>query len=86
LHARVDVEQEIGTKPVRDKASNIQNRAGANFENITSEWDFREGTLKLNMRYGTIDMSWLTFENPAVEQSIQVRRGAIGEQKGKKAF
>jgi hypothetical protein len=73
-------------EPTRETASTIQNRAGASFENITTEWDFREGTLKLNKRYGQVDTSWLTFENPAVEEKIQAMRGAINKQKGKSAF
>jgi hypothetical protein len=73
-------------KPTREKASTIQNRAGASFDNIATEWDFREGTLRLNMRYGRIDTSWVKFENPIVEKQIKARRGAIGQQKGKSAF
>jgi hypothetical protein len=73
-------------KPTREKAQNVQNRAGANFENVVSEWDFREGTLKLNMRFGKIDTSWLLFDNPSIERQIQARKAAIGEQRGKRAF
>jgi hypothetical protein len=73
-------------EPTRQRASTIQNRAGASFENITTEWDFREGALKLDMRYGQVDTSWLTFENPAVEKQIEAMRGTINKQKGKGAF
>jgi hypothetical protein len=73
-------------KPTREKASTIQNRVGASFDNITTEWDFQEGTLELNKRYGQIDTSWLTFINPAVELKIDATRKAINQQKGKSAF
>ena len=71
-------------KPTREKASTVENRAGASFDDIITEWDFREGTLKL--RYVQIDSSWLTFKNPTVEKQIRERRAAIDQQKGKSAF
>jgi hypothetical protein len=73
-------------KPARVQTQNIQNRAGATFENVMSEWEFREGTLKLNMRFAKIDTSWLTFENPSVERQIQARKAAVGAERGKRAF
>jgi hypothetical protein len=71
-------------KPTREKASTVENRAGASFDDIITEWDFREGTLKL--RYVQIDSSWLTFKNPTVEKQIRERRAAIDQEKGKSAF
>lgn len=73
-------------KPTRIKAGTLQNRMGASFDNLTSEWDFKEGTLKFDMRFASVEMSWLTFENPAVLAQMRSGREAISQQKGKSAF
>lgn len=72
--------------PSREKRDVIKNMAGASFDKIITEWDFKEGVLRLTMRDGKIDTSWLKFENPEALSLIGQRIGAANEAKGKSAF
>lgn len=73
-------------KPSKEVNEKIQNRAGATFDSIISEWKFKEGTLRLHMRFARIDTSWLTFESPKAEAEIMRRKQGVDSEKGKKAF
>lgn len=72
--------------PSRENGDSIKNMAGASFDNITTEWDFKEGVLRLVMRHNKIDKASLSFKNPEVLSLIGRHKGAQNEAKGKSAF
>lgn len=68
------------------RVEKVQNRAGATFDNIITEWKFKEGTLRLTMRYGNIDTSYLEFDNPVAKQAIALSEKAVIGEKGRQGF
>jgi|AGTN01.1.fsa_nt_gi hypothetical protein len=72
--------------PDREKMERVQNRLGAGFDNLVSEWEFKEGTLRLMMRFPDIETSWLEFDNPTVSQAIAERKKSLNMEKGKSVF
>jgi hypothetical protein len=73
-------------EPSSERVEPIQNMAGASFENIISEWKFREGVLKLQMRFGQINTGMLNFFNPGVSHEIYARDSKRQQSEGRKAF
>src|SRR5262249_25121635 len=53
-------------QPTNEAAQSIQNRLGATFENVVTDWTFNEGTLKLYKFDDRIDVGSLTFETPEI--------------------
>jgi hypothetical protein len=72
--------------PTAERSEPVQNLAGATFDNIVTEWKFREGVLKLQMRFGEINTGILIFENPTVDHEVYTRDIQRLQEQGKKAF
>jgi hypothetical protein len=53
-------------KPAKVSNEPVQNQAGATFNNHVYTWNFSEGQLVLEERYGRIDKGGLHFDNPTV--------------------
>lgn len=73
-------------KPARQLDMPLQNRMGATFNNTRSEWDFKEGVLRFDKRSGSIDSSWLSFQNSLADAAIRAQSAAENARKGKQAF
>lgn len=72
--------------PSRENSDSIKSMAGASFDNIITEWDFKEGVLRLVMRHNKIDKASLSFKNPEALSLIGRRKGAQNQAKGKSVF
>ena len=68
------------------KSGSVQNRLGATFDNVEAEWHFREGVLKLTMRYTDINTSWLQFVDGKIAAAVDQDIKAAGKKRGKDAF
>jgi hypothetical protein len=73
-------------QPTNESLGKLQTVSGAEFDDITSEWKFVEGTLTLDSRRADINTGWLVFTNQTVNDQIKADQAAKDGAKGKSAF
>jgi hypothetical protein len=73
-------------KPHKTIISPIQNRMGAQFEQITSIWNTAYGPMKLYYRYPNPDKGFLVLRDSKIEHLLDVQKEKELQQKGKSAF
>jgi len=73
-------------EPAAEHVATVQSRAGATFDNMETEWRFKEGTLRLQQRGWDVDHCLLAFENPAVRAKLDEVQKAADGTKGRQAF
>jgi hypothetical protein len=72
--------------PASETTGTVQNRAGASFETMETTWRFAEGTLRLRMRYPSIDDAYMDFVDPKVQARIDAAEAAAQREKGRATF
>jgi hypothetical protein len=73
-------------EPKREKIEKTQNTMGASFDNLTSEWDFREGVLSLRQRANRIDTGMLKFTSTEADAEITKRMKQKNQEKGRSSM